>query len=82
MNACVFSAIDAFSGDFGEVALFHPLDDAPVLTDQLVQLARDPTLREEYRTKGSRLIETDYSIDHVVDRYCDLHEAVLSERDT
>lgn len=52
----------------GETGLLVPPRDAPALAAALRRLVGDPALRLRMGRAGRRLVETDFSQDHVVDR--------------
>jgi glycosyltransferase involved in cell wall biosynthesis len=72
-NPCVFSDIDPFLLPYRNVALFHHLDDEDDLADRLVELADDPDLREFYAQRGRKLVEQEYTLEQIAERYANLY---------
>ena len=80
-NACVFSDIDVFTDAYGDVALFHAVDDSTGLAAKLAELVEDPKRRESLAERGRRLIEKEYTLERIAAQYHDLYREVLAERD-
>jgi len=78
-TACVFSDIDPFVYPYEDVALFHPVDDAPRLGDRLVELAENDTLRAELGSRGRKLARENYAMSSIAARYRELYEWILSK---
>jgi glycosyltransferase involved in cell wall biosynthesis len=76
-NACVFSDIDPFVIPYQDVALFHPVDDSHALATRLVEFATDPQLRGQYAQRGRRLVEREYTLEHVAAEYANLYDELL-----
>lgn len=70
---CVFSEIDPFLLPYRNVALFHRIDDIGDFADRLVELATDAELRELYGSRGRKLVEKEYRLEHVAGQYAELY---------
>jgi len=76
-TACVFSDIPPFREPYGDVALFHPVDDHAALADRLADLATAPDRRAALARRGRELVRERYSMERVARRYRDLYRDVL-----
>lgn len=76
-TACVFSDIPPFREPYGDVALFHPVDDHAALADRLVDLATAPDRRAELGRRGRELVREQYTMERVAQRYRDLYRDVV-----
>jgi glycosyltransferase involved in cell wall biosynthesis len=74
---CVFSEIDPFTIPYGDVALFHPVEDATALADHLCDLADDPDRRRRLGAAGASLARETYDIESVAARYRALYEEIV-----
>jgi glycosyltransferase involved in cell wall biosynthesis len=76
-NPCVFSDIDPFVIPYGDVALFHTLDDSRDLAARLGEFVADSDLREQYGQKGRKLVEEQYTLERVAAAYAELYAELL-----
>lgn len=76
-NACVFSDIESFTIPYKNVALFHPVDDPNVLAERIVEFGEASALRDEYRQRGTELVENKYSLPSIAQQYRELYCEVL-----
>jgi glycosyltransferase involved in cell wall biosynthesis len=76
-NACVFSDIKEFTRPFGEVALFHPFNDAEALTERLLKLAADDRERHSYRNAAQDLVHRQYTLHQTAERYIQTYRDCL-----
>jgi glycosyltransferase involved in cell wall biosynthesis len=74
---CVFSDIDPFVIPYGDVALFHTLDNSRDLAARVNELAADSDLRERYGQLARRLVENKYTLEQVAAAYADLYAELL-----
>lgn len=77
-NACVFSDIEEFTHPFGEVALFHPVDDAEALAERLLDLADDEEKRDRYRDAAAELVHRQYTLRRTAERYIQTYRDCLA----
>jgi len=80
-NPCVFSDIDEFTRPFGDVARFHPVDDAESLSSELKRLAHSPEEREELDREAKELVETSYTISDCVNGYFEMYRSLTEGRE-
>ncbi len=76
-NACVFSDIEPFTIPFGDVSLFHAVDDVNALADQLVTFGENPDRRKECAARGKTLVERRYALPEIARQYRGLYRDVL-----
>jgi len=72
----IFSDIPPFSLPYGDVALFHPPGDHDALAERILELSSSPERRAELGAAGRSLVEREYTIEHVTDRYYDLYQTI------
>lgn len=74
---CVLSDIRSFRETFGEIALFHELENPTSLADCLLRFIRDEKLRVDYAQRAKRRVETKYTMEETARNYYDLYQRVL-----
>lgn len=74
----VFSDIPPFRLPYDDVALFHPTGDHDALADRLVELAEDDDERAGLGAAGRSLVEREYTIERVAERYRDLYREITA----
>jgi len=72
----VFSDIPPFRLPYDAVALFHPPGDHDALAERLVELAEDDDERATLGAAGRSLVEREYTIERVAERYRDLYRSI------
>jgi glycosyltransferase involved in cell wall biosynthesis len=77
-NACVFSDIEEFTRPFGEVALFHSVDDDRALAERLLELAVDERKRERYREAALDLVHRQYTLRQTAEEYIQTYRDCLT----
>jgi glycosyltransferase involved in cell wall biosynthesis len=61
----------------GETGLLAPVGDAAALADAINNLLENPALAEELSFKARRLVEAEYSVARMVERYQAVYEKVM-----
>lgn len=77
-NPCVFSDIEAFTGPFHDIALFHPVGDASGLANELIELAENPGARETLGKRAKNEVRTRYSLSETADEYVDIYQSLIN----
>lgn len=78
-NACVFSDIKEFTRPFGDVALFHPVDDSEILAKRLLELAADDGKRGRYLESAANLVLEKYTLHRTAERYIQTYRECLAD---
>ena len=74
-NACVFSDIPEFETPFGDVALFHEVDNPEDLATKLRMFTEDET-REEFASDARNLVTSRYPLEKTCAKYTELYRRV------
>ena len=59
---CVFSEIPSFRTTFSDVAVFHDVEDAESISNKILKLIRNPSLREKFGHLGREKVISEYTM--------------------
>ncbi len=77
-NACVFSDIEEFQKPFQDTAVFHPVDNAEILSNILVDISEDSEMRERLSTKSRDRIYNNYTLEQTTNKYIQQYMALMN----
>ena len=77
-SACIFSDIGEFKYPYEGAALFHSVDDAEALSEEIIKLTENPNKRKSIGEKARERAK-DYSAESISKEYVNLYEKLLSQ---